>query len=108
MPGTPDSDRVGMVHQRIGDYAEFQEYMRTVFDRIEAWLAELDPEESHRLIISRPLRIQFAHTSSARVAGPMGVTLLDGTECWIYQHGLRHMREIEIWRGLVGLHGMTS
>jgi len=97
-----------MVHQRIGDYAEFTEYMRTVFDRIEAWLAELDPEELHRVIIPRPLPEQFAHTYSARVAGPMGVTLLDGTECWIYQHGLRHMGEIEISRGLVGLHGMTS
>ena len=35
-------------------------------------------------------------------------TLLDATECWIYQHGLRHMGEIELARGLVGLGGMTS
>jgi hypothetical protein len=45
---------------------------------------------------------------SARVAGPEGITVLDALECWIYQHGLRHMGEIELARGLVGLGGMTS
>jgi hypothetical protein len=49
-----------------------------------------------------------ASTYSARVAGPDGVTLLDAAECWLYQHGLRHMGEIELARGLVGLGGMTS
>ena len=29
--------------------------------------------------------------------------MLDGFECWLYQHGLRHMGEIELARGLVGL-----
>jgi hypothetical protein len=29
-------------------------------------------------------------------------------ECWWYQHGLRHMGEIEHARALVGLYGMTS
>ena len=37
-----------------------------------------------------------------------GITMLDAIECWIYQHGLRHMGEIELARGLVGLGGMTS
>ena len=97
-----------MVDQRIGNYEEFQEYMRTVFDRVEAWLEQLDPNELTRLIIARPLPEQVANTYSARVAGPEGITLLDATECWIYQHGLRHMGEIELSRGLVGLNGMTS
>ncbi len=97
-----------MVHQRIGDYEEFQTYMRTVFARVEAWLADLDPGELTRLVIPRPFPDQIASTYSARVAGPEGITLLDATECWIYQHGLRHMGEIELARGLVGLGGMTS
>lgn len=33
---------------------------------------------------------------------------LAGIECWIYQHGLRHMGEVEHARALVGLQGMTS
>jgi hypothetical protein len=97
-----------MVHQRIGDYEAFQEYLHAVFDRVEAWLAELDPAELTRIVINRPFPEQIASTYSARVAGPDGITVLDATECWIYQHGLRHMGEIELGRGLVGLGGMTS
>jgi len=97
-----------MIHQRIGDYEAFQEYMRAVFTRTEEWLEQLDPAELNRLIIPRPFPPQIASTYSARVAGPEGITLLDATECWIYQHGLRHMGEIELARGLVGLGGMTS
>jgi hypothetical protein len=37
-----------------------------------------------------------------------GITVLDGVECWMYQHGLRHMGEIELSRSFVGLQGMTS
>jgi len=97
-----------MVHQRIGDYEAFQEYLHAVFERVERWLADLDPAELTRVVISRPFPEQIASTYSARVAGPEGITVLDAAECWIYQHGLRHMGEIELARGLVGLGGMTS
>jgi len=97
-----------MVHQRIGDYAAFIEYMNAVFSRTETWLDEVDPSDLDRVVIARPFPPQIASTYSARVAGEAGVTLLDAAECWIYQHGLRHMGEIEHARGLVGLTGMTS
>ena len=97
-----------MVTQRIGDYDAFKTYQRQVFDRTEAWLAELDPAELVRVVIERPFPPQIASTYSARVAGEVGITVLDATECWLYQHGLRHMGEIELARGLVGLGGMTS
>ena len=97
-----------MVHQRIGDYDAFKEYMSAVFARTEAWLAGLDATELDRVVVTRPFPPQIASTYSARVAGADGITLLDATECWIYQHGLRHMGEIELARGLVGLQGMTS
>lgn len=97
-----------MVAQRIGDYDGFKAYQRTVFDRTEAWLAQLDPAEFQRVVVPRPFPDQIASTYSARVAGEVGITVLDATECWLYQHGLRHMGEIELARGLVGLGGMTS
>jgi DinB superfamily len=97
-----------MVHQRIGDYEQFQAYMAAVFARTEEWLESLDPAELTRVVVARPLPPQLAETYSARVAGPQGITLLDAAECWVYQHGLRHMGEIELARGLVGLGGMTS
>ncbi len=96
-----------MIHQRIGDYEAFKEYQRTVFDRTEAWIATLSREDLDRVLISRPFPEVVASTYSARCAGPEGITLLDGIECWHYQHGLRHMGEIELARGLVGLGGMT-
>ena len=97
-----------MEHQRIGDFEAFKRYQRTVFDRTEAYLAEMEPSDFTRVIIKRPFPPQVASTYSARVAGAEGITVLDGFECWLYQHGLRHMGEIELARGLVGLGGMTS
>lgn len=97
-----------MIHQRIGDLDAFAEYMRAVYSRTLDWLAGLDPAELDRVVITRPFPPQIASTFSARVAGEQGLTVLDGVECWLYQHGLRHMGEIEMARGLVGLGGMTS
>jgi hypothetical protein len=97
-----------MVHQRIGDYDAFCEYQRAVFDRTEQHIEAMDPSEFGRVLIAPPYPPQVATTYSARCAGPEGITVLDGFECWHYQHGLRHMGEIELARGLVGLGGMTS
>jgi hypothetical protein len=97
-----------MVLQRIGDYQAFAAYMRAVFEKTESWLARLDPSTLADVIVKRPFPAPIASTYSARVAGEPGITRLDATECWIYQHGLRHMGEIEHARALVGLQGMTS
>jgi hypothetical protein len=97
-----------MTGQRIGDYAAFQAYQRAVFDRTETYLKDFDPARFTQVIIGRPFPPVVANTYSARCAGPDGITVLDGFECWLYQHGLRHLGEIELARGLVGLGGMTS
>ena len=97
-----------MVEQRIGDYDAYREYQTLVFAKTEDWLAGLDPAALDEVVVTRPFPPQIASTFSARVAGEAGITRLDATECWIYQHGLRHMGEIEHARALVGLNGMTS
>lgn len=97
-----------MMAQRITDYAAYVEYQAAVFAKTEAWLADLDPQRLTDLVLPRPLPPGVASTFSARVADAAGITRLDGLECWIYQHGLRHMGEIEHARALVGLGGMTS
>lgn len=97
-----------MVHQRIGDYEAFKDYMAAVFDKTESYLARMDPAELTTVMVTRPYPDHIASTYSARVGGEEGITKLDGFECWIYQHGLRHMGEIEHARALVGLQGMTS
>lgn len=97
-----------MMAQRIGDYPAFAEYQRAVFAKTESWLAALEPAALTEVVAERPFPPQLASTFSARVAGPTGITRLDAAECWIYQHGLRHMGEVEHARALVGLGGMTS
>ena len=97
-----------MVHQQIGDYEAFKQYMAQVFTRVEQWIAALSPSDLDRVIFTKPYPPQIASTYSARVGGKAGITVLDGLECWIYQHALRHMGEIEYARHLVGLRGMTS
>jgi hypothetical protein len=97
-----------MTDQRIEGYQAFIAYQEAVFAKTEGWLAELDPAVLATLLVPRPLPPGLASTFSARVAGPAGIMILDGIECWVYQHGLRHMGEIEHARALVGLGGMTS
>lgn len=97
-----------MVHQRIGNYEAFCDYQRMVFDRTETWLGTITADELLRVVVPRPLPDMLTSTYSARVAGDQGITVLDATECWMYQHGLRHMGEIELARSFVGLGGMTS
>jgi hypothetical protein len=97
-----------MQFQQIGNYEGFIEYMNAVFARTEKWIAQLPAAELDRVVIPRPFPPQIASTFSARVAGEPGITVLDGLECWIYQHGLRHMGEIELSRSFVGLRGITS
>ena len=97
-----------MIQQHVGDYDEFKDYMRTVYRRTEAWLGALERDDLDRVVVPRPFPPVVANTFSARVAGEDGVTVLDAIECWWYQHGMRHMGEIELARGLVGLGGMTS
>jgi hypothetical protein len=97
-----------MVAQRIGDHAAFTAYQAAVFAKTEDWLAALDPATLTDVIVATPYPPNIASTYSARVGGDAGITRLDATECWIYQHGLRHMGEIEHARALVGLQGMTS
>jgi hypothetical protein len=97
-----------MSNQRIGDYDGFKEYQRAVFGRTQAHLEGIDPSDFLRVIFAKPYPDAIAGTYSARCAGDVGITVLDGYECWLYQHGLRHMGEIELARGFQGLSGMTA
>lgn len=86
----------------------WREYQRSVFARTEAALEALPPDR----YLERP----FGDEIPASMAGafisfvvPPGqpIRLLDVIECFIYQHGIRHLGEIEHARALVGLGGVT-
>jgi hypothetical protein len=97
-----------MIDQRIGDYEAFKAYQREVFDRTEAHIEAVDGADFERVIVVPPYPPPIQNTYSERCAGPRGITVLDAIECWLYQHGLRHMGEIEMIRGFFGLGGVTA
>jgi hypothetical protein len=97
-----------MMLQRIGNYGEFLIFQRLVFRATEDFVASLDPETFDDVVVPHPYGPGIELTFSARVGGERGISRSDALECWIYQHGLRHMGEIEHARALVGLGGMTS
>jgi hypothetical protein len=97
-----------MMNQRIGNYAAFHELQRSVFDATEDFVTTIEPASFADVIVTYPYGPSIAQTFSARVGGEGGITRSDALECWIYQHALRHMGEIEHARSLVGLSGMTS
>jgi hypothetical protein len=97
-----------MMNQRIGDYGAFLEFQRLVFHATEQFVSSIDPATFTDVIVAAPYGPGIADTFSARVGGEAGITRSDALECWIYQHALRHMGEIEHARALVGLTGMTS
>jgi len=97
-----------MMHQRIGDYDAFLEFQQLVFSSTEHYIEALDPSTFADIIVPYPYGDVVAQTFSARVGGDTGISRSDALECWVYQHALRHMGEIEHARALVGLSGMTS
>jgi hypothetical protein len=97
-----------MMNQRIGDYEAFLDFQQLVFSATEEFVISIDPSTFSEVIVAYPYGPTVAQTFSARVGGDEGITRSDALECWIYQHALRHMGEIEHARALVGLSGMTS
>jgi hypothetical protein len=97
-----------MMNQRIGDYGAFLDFQRLVFRATEDFVTDIDPATFADVIVAAPYGPGIAQTFSARVGGERGISRSDALECWIYQHALRHMGEIEHARALVGLTGMTS
>jgi hypothetical protein len=97
-----------MMGQRIGDFDAFREFQRLVFRGSEEFVAGIDPDTFDDVIVAAPYGPGLANTFSARVGGDDGISRSDALECWVYQHALRHMGEIEHARALVGLTGLTT
>ena len=116
------ASKVGVTVDRLGREESVDEMEQLRFADIEAWKAyqaeviartdsALDALTAETLaeIVMPQLPPNMQNIFCAMVIGP-GAPLrkLDVIECFVYQHGLRHMGEIEHGRALVGLGGMTS
>jgi hypothetical protein len=103
-----DTTVAQMEHQQIGDYEAFCEYARRVYTRTETWLAELDPDRLLAVLFDGSYPDVLRNAYINRVVRDERVLLVDAAECWIFQHGIRHLGELEHARALVGLGGLTS
>jgi hypothetical protein len=97
-----------MQHLRFGDFDAWKAYQAEVIARTSRALDGITAE-SLATVLMPQLPPNMQNIFCAIVIGP-GAPLrkLEVLECFVYQHGLRHMGEIEHGRALVGLQGMTS
>jgi hypothetical protein len=97
-----------MQHIRFADFDAYRAYQAEVIARTNNVLDGVTEEVlSQALLPKLPPNMQ--QIFCAIVIGPDApLRKLDVLECFVYQHGLRHMGEIEHGRALVGLEGMTS
>ena len=97
-----------MEQQSFGDLEAWRAYQAEVIARTDGVLDALTEEMLGEVLMPQ-LPPNMQQIFCAIVIGP-GAPLrkLDVLECFVYQHGLRHMVEIEHGRALVGLRGMTS
>lgn len=97
-----------MERLRFGDFDAWKQYQSEVIRRTELALAEVTEAELAEVVLPR-LPDNMQNVFCGLVIGlDAPLRKLDVLECFVYQHGLRHMGEIEHGRALVGLRGMTS
>lgn len=93
---------------RFADFDAWRAYQARVLQRTAGVLDALTADALAEVLLPK-LPPNMQQIFCAIVIGPDApLRKLDVLECFVYQHGLRHMGEIEHGRALVGLRGMTS
>jgi hypothetical protein len=97
-----------MEQLRFADLEAWRQYQAEVIARTSRALETITADDLATVLVEQ-LPANMQNIFCAIVIGP-GAPLrkLEVLECFVYQHGLRHMGEIEHGRALVGLAGMTS
>lgn len=97
-----------MEHLSFSDIDAWRAYQAAVIERTKGVLATIDAEVLGEVMMPK-LPPNMQNIFCGIVIGPDApLRKLEVLECFVYQHGLRHMGEIEHGRALVGLAGMTS
>jgi len=96
-----------MQHLRFGDFEAWRAYQDAVIARTNRVL-ETITEPLLAAVVMPQLPPNMQNIFCGIVVGPGNpIRRLEVLECFVYQHGLRHMGEVEHGRALVGLRGMT-
>jgi hypothetical protein len=116
------AQRIGVTIDRLGREESVEEMERLRFADFSAWLAyqskviertsrvlESVTEETLAEVVMPALPPNMQNIFCGIVVGRGNpIRKLEVFECFVYQHGLRHMGEMEHARALVGLGGMTG
>ena len=90
---------------RLTDLAAWRAYQTAVFARTEQTLAATDDSRWNEVLYEQvPPALMGGFIAYLAGGGP--VLLGDLMDVFLYQHGLRHLGEIEHARSLVGLQGV--
>lgn len=103
--GTPmaEAERI-----RVGDMDAWRAYQAAVFARTEAALARTPLDRLAESLFNGPPPASMRGGFLILLTGEQGpVRVVDALEGWVYQHGLRHLGELEHARALVGLGGLS-
>lgn len=93
---------------RLGDLDAWRAYQAAEFARTEAVLGALPLSRYAEVLYGGEMPEHARGSYLALLVGPEGpIRLIDALEANIYQHGIRHVGEIEHARALVGLGGLT-
>ena len=90
---------------QFGDLAAWRQYQDAVFARTEAVLGAL-PEERFDEVVFEHVPVAMRGGFISLLAGDGPVCLGDMIDVVLYQHGMRHLGEVEHARSLVGLGGL--
>ena len=116
------AEKVGVTVDRLGREESVEEMERIRFADFDGWrsyqsaviartdrVLDIITEDVLAEVLLPQLPPNMQQVFCAIVIGPSApVRKLEVLECFVYQHGLRHMGEMEHGRALVGLKGMTS
>ncbi len=93
---------------RFGDLDAWRAYQAAVIARTDRALEGIDEALLAEVVVPA-LPPEMDNSYCGLVVGPGGaVRKLEVLECFVYQHGLRHIGEIEYARSLLGLGGLTG
>ncbi|CAN5665710.1 hypothetical protein BH23CHL2_BH23CHL2_10580 [soil metagenome] len=93
---------------RFRNVDAWKAYQAAVFDRTETAFAALPPDRFAETPLGDALPETMAGAFISYAVPPgRAPTLLDVIECFVYQHGIRHLGELEHARALVGLSGAS-
>ena len=97
-----------MQNQRLSNLDAWKEYQALVIDQSRETLETITGSMLAEVVMPQ-LPPHMQNIFCGMVVGPGNlIRKLEVLECFVYQHGLRHMGEVEHGRALVGLRGMTS